>query len=166
MALDASQVVVGVSTLAIYLWNLVKDRPSYGPSKSAGTLILQQFARAFKPEELQVSIVHPGAVWTEGMRESGATESTYKCDDGESRALSPSEYVYLNADVSLVDLPAHFIVWSASPQAEFLHGRFIWANWDVNELKGEAFRKQLDENPKLLTVGVEGLSESKNLPIV
>lgn len=62
IALDASQVVVGVSTLAIYLWNLVKDRPSYEPSKSAGTLIPQQFARAFKPEELQVSIVHPGAV--------------------------------------------------------------------------------------------------------
>ncbi|KAI8673039.1 hypothetical protein NCS56_00768600 [Fusarium sp. Ph1] len=140
------KVVVGVTTLAIYLWNLVKDRPSYGPSKSAGTLILQQFARAFKPEELQVSIVHPGAVWTESMRESGATEGMYQCDD--------------------VDLPAHFIVWAASPQAEFLHGRFIWANWDVNELKGEAFRKQLDENPNLLTVGVEGLSESKNLPIV
>ena len=72
----------------------------------------------------------------------------------------------MHANVSLVNLPAHFIVWSASPQAEFLHGRFIWANWDINELKGEAFRKQLDENPNLLTVGVEGLSESKNLPIV
>ncbi|KAJ3545042.1 hypothetical protein NM208_g2710 [Fusarium decemcellulare] len=140
------KVVVGISTLAIYLWNVVKDRPSYGPSKSAGTLILQQFARAFKPEELQVSIVHPGAVWTDGMGQAGASESTYQCDD--------------------VNLSAHFIVWAASPQAEFLHGRLVWANWDVNELKGEAFRKQLDENPSLLTVGVEGLSEATDLAVV
>lgn len=34
----------------------------------------------------------------------------------------------------LVTLPAHFHVWIASPEAEFLKGRFVWANWDVNEL--------------------------------
>ncbi|KAJ4129465.1 hypothetical protein NW765_016338 [Fusarium oxysporum] len=140
------KVVVGISTLAIYLWNVVNDRPSYGPSKSAGTLILQQFARAFKPEELQVSIVHPGAIWTDGMRQTGASELTYQFDD--------------------VNLPAHFIVWAASPQAEFLHGRLVWANWDVKELKGEVFKKQLEDNPNLLMVGVEGLSETKDLAVV
>jgi hypothetical protein len=34
----------------------------------------------------------------------------------------------------IVELAASFIVWSASPEAEFLKGKFIWSNWDVNEL--------------------------------
>jgi hypothetical protein len=58
------------------------------------------------------------------------------------------------------DLPAHFAVWAASPEAEFLHGRFVLANWDVDEMKGDGFREQLEANPNLLTVGIEGLSES------
>lgn len=38
----------------------------------------------------------------------------------------------------LVALPAHFHVWLASPEAEFLKGRFVWVNWDVDELKSHA----------------------------
>ncbi|KAK6452859.1 hypothetical protein FP744_10009110 [Trichoderma asperellum] len=37
-----------------------------------------------------------------------------------------------------VALPAHFHVWLASPEAEFLKGRFVWVNWDVDELKSHA----------------------------
>ena len=36
---------------------------------------------------------------------------------------------------SLVDLPAHFAVWLASEEADFLRGRFVWSNWDVVELQ-------------------------------
>ncbi|KAE9579232.1 Short chain dehydrogenase andI [Colletotrichum fructicola] len=140
------KVLVALSTLAIYLWNAVASRPAYGPSKSAGTLILQQFAREIKPDQMQISIVHPGAIWTDGMARSGANATTYRYDD--------------------IDLPGHFVLWAASRQAEFLHGRFIWANWDVDELRGEEFRKALEDNPNFLTVGVEGLSETKNLPVV
>ncbi|KAF4826564.1 hypothetical protein CGCTS75_v008958 [Colletotrichum tropicale] len=140
------KVLVALSTLAIYLWNGVASRPAYGPSKSAGTLILQQFAREIKPDQMQISIVHPGAVWTDGMARSGANATTYRYDD--------------------IDLPGHFVLWAASRQAEFLHGRFIWANWDVDELRGEEFKKALEDNPNFLTVGVEGLSEMKNLPVV
>lgn len=34
-------------------------------------------------------------------------------------------------------LAANFIVWFASPEAEFLEGRFAWVNWDVEELKAK-----------------------------
>jgi len=34
--------------------------------------------------------------------------------------------------------PAHFLVWLASPEAAFLRGRLVWANWDVEELKSQA----------------------------
>jgi len=31
-------------------------------------------------------------------------------------------------------LPGDFSVWLASPEAKFLNGRFVWAQWDVDEL--------------------------------
>jgi hypothetical protein len=34
-----------------------------------------------------------------------------------------------------VDLPSHFCVWLTSPEAKFLRGKYVWANWDVDELK-------------------------------
>jgi hypothetical protein len=39
---------------------------------------------------------------------------------------------YHEADVDLVSLPASFNVWLASPEARFLKGKFLWANWDVD----------------------------------
>lgn len=30
------------------------------------------------------------------------------------------------------------MVWLASPEADFLKGKYIWANWDVIELKERA----------------------------
>lgn len=40
--------------------------------------------------------------------------------------------------MNLVSLPASFNVWLASPEARFLKGRFLWTNWDVDELKARA----------------------------
>ena len=37
-----------------------------------------------------------------------------------------------------IELPAHFQVWLASQEAEFLKGKFVWVNWDVDELKARA----------------------------
>lgn len=51
-----------------------------------------------------------------------------------------------------LDLPGHFIVWAASEEAAFLKGKFLWSNWDVDELKQ---RKKEFEGPKL-TVGLQG----------
>ncbi len=34
--------------------------------------------------------------------------------------------------------PAYFSVWAASPEAQFLNGKYVWCNWDVNELKDMA----------------------------
>jgi hypothetical protein len=30
------------------------------------------------------------------------------------------------------------MVWLASPEAAFLKGKYIWANWDVSEMKDRA----------------------------
>ena len=58
----------------------------------------------------------------------------------------------------LVDLPAHSIVWLASPEARFLKGKTVWANWDVDELKA---RKEEIEAGSMLTTTMEGLSSFK-----
>jgi hypothetical protein len=52
-----------------------------------------------------------------------------------------------------VNLPAHFIVWAAAPEAEFLAGRLVWANWDVDELKE---RREEIVKQDLLTLGLRG----------
>ena len=52
-----------------------------------------------------------------------------------------------------VSLPASFNVWLASPEARFLKGKFLWAYWDVDELKAQA--KQLEEGTQL-SIGLVG----------
>ena len=44
----------------------------------------------------------------------------------------------VNTSVLIADLPASFCVWLASGESDFLKGRFVWANWDVNEMKAKA----------------------------
>jgi hypothetical protein len=44
-------------------------------------------------------------------------------------------------------LPASFNVWLASPEARFLKGKFLWVNWDVEELKARA--EELENSQEL-----------------
>ncbi|KAK6000899.1 hypothetical protein QM012_002982 [Aureobasidium pullulans] len=45
-----------------------------------------------------------------------------------------------------IELPADFAVWAASEEAKFLNGKFVWANWDVDELK--TMSKMIRDGPK------------------
>ncbi len=49
-----------------------------------------------------------------------------------------SSLAFLETDCGLVSLPASFNVWLTSPEARFLNGKFLWANWDIDELKAKA----------------------------
>ena len=60
--------------------------------------------------------------------------------------------------LGVVNLPAHFLVWVVSEEASFLKGKFVWANWDVEELKA---LKGGIEGGSLLTVGLEGQTDWK-----
>lgn len=60
----------------------------------------------------------------------------------------------------IVALPGNFAVWAASPEASWLHGRFVWAHWDVDELRADKeFMKRLDRERGFLKVVVQGLEE-------
>jgi len=55
--------------------------------------------------------------------------------------------------VSQVQLPAHFTVWLASDDAKFLKGRFVWASWDIEEMKT---KEKLITQGETWTTGLQG----------
>ena len=55
------------------------------------------------------------------------------------------------------DMAAAFAVWTATKQAAFLHGRFVWASWDVDELAEGETRQQLEEDPYFLRTTISSL---------
>lgn len=46
-------------------------------------------------------------------------------------------------------------LWVSTPAAAFLHGRFIWANWDADELM--AMKQKILDDPALLKIGITGV---------
>lgn len=52
-----------------------------------------------------------------------------------------------------MSLPASFSVWLASTEARFLKGKFLWANWDVDELKAHAKEIEAGSRFNLQVVG-------------
>lgn len=59
-----------------------------------------------------------------------------------------------NAPRDDLDLPGHFTVWLCSPEATFLKGKYVWANWDVEELKAKS---ELIAGSHELEVGLNGV---------
>ncbi|KIW21656.1 hypothetical protein PV08_02236 [Exophiala spinifera] len=53
-----------------------------------------------------------------------------------------------------VELPGQFHLWLASPEADFLKGKFVWVNWDVDELKARADEIKDSHLLKVLLNGV------------
>ncbi|KAF2638879.1 NAD(P)-binding protein [Massarina eburnea CBS 473.64] len=78
---------------------------------------LVEFLAAENPE-IFICSVHPGVVQTDMLVKAGL-------DAGQ-----------LPKDT--VELPAHFMVWLSQPKARFLNGKFLWTNWDVEELSAKA----------------------------
>jgi hypothetical protein len=54
------------------------------------------------------------------------------------------------------ELYGSFAVWAVSKEAEFLHGRFAWSAWDVEELATCEIRKRIDSDPEYLRASIVG----------
>lgn len=52
-----------------------------------------------------------------------------------------------------VELPSNFAVWLCSPKARFLRGKFVWCDWDVEELLA---KKDNIQGSALLTANCVG----------
>jgi hypothetical protein len=62
-----------------------------------------------------------------------------------------------------VNLPGSFAVWAASKEASFLHGRYVWAAWDVEELAQSEVVERLEKDRDYLKISVKGLAWGKKI---
>ncbi|KAL2822137.1 hypothetical protein BDW59DRAFT_181057 [Aspergillus cavernicola] len=127
---SASAVIIDVNSNAAVI--------NYGPGFSAYSVSklsvfrLWDSVAAAKPS-LSVFHLQPGVVDTDMNKEAGGV-----------KAIGYEDHV---------SLPGHFNVWLASGEASFLRGKFLYSNWDVEELlerRGEI------EGGGLLSVGLGG----------
>jgi NAD(P)-dependent dehydrogenase (short-subunit alcohol dehydrogenase family) len=120
-------VVVTLNTMGAHMGGIPK-LSSYGGSKAA-LLRLNEMFQAEEPEVSFIS-VHPGAVATDMATKSELT------------------------GIPLTDaaLAANFILWVTSLEVDFLKGRFVWVNWDVDELKAKK-NEILQQNLLQYTLG-------------
>ncbi|KAK9236925.1 hypothetical protein V1525DRAFT_419945 [Lipomyces kononenkoae] len=137
---DKQKFLVNVSTQAIHDTANpgVAVRPAYTLTKMAGTLLFQVIAQNTSPKKLQVISFHPGLIYNDAWKAMSAS-------------LVPELF-------DNVDLCSGFAVWAATKEAEFLHGRFVWASWDVEELSTGDVRKRIDEDPYFLKCSIVGIN--------
>ncbi|OAP63731.1 hypothetical protein AYL99_02958 [Fonsecaea erecta] len=121
--------VINISTAAIHVpAALVTNLSAYASSKLAALKVFE-FVQSEHPDWHVVN-VQPGVISSDINAKHGA--------------LAPTD---------TPDLPASFAVWACSPEAKFLKNKFVWANWDTDEMKAKA-----DEiaNSPAFTMGLAG----------
>jgi NAD(P)-dependent dehydrogenase (short-subunit alcohol dehydrogenase family) len=131
-ATDAS--IVATSTGVAHMpamFEYSKHGSGYSVSKMGMTKFYEHIA-AENPD-VQVVIIQPGVIDTPMNRKSGVQNPAF-------------------ADT--MDLSTDFRLWCASPEAKFLSGRFVWVNWDVEELKG--LKDRFVQDPTYLATGLVG----------
>ncbi|KAK1752793.1 NAD(P)-binding protein [Echria macrotheca] len=139
---DKPRAIINISTQAIHQCHkehvpIVAERPEYSMTKLAGTMVMQYVALDADPDEVQILSYHPGSTYSEAWSSIGVPEEFMPFDD--------------------IQLPGNYAVWAASPEAKFLHGRFVWSSWDVDELANGPLRKRIDSEVDFLRVGIFGL---------
>jgi len=100
--------------------------------------------------------VHTATVEAHGM-----SKDMFPFDD--SKASYATVTCVRRLTFAAVSLPANFLVWAATKQAAFLHGRFVWAPWDVEELA--ALKPKIEEDKGFLKVGLQGV-KSQDFPLL
>ncbi|KAF2110012.1 hypothetical protein BDV96DRAFT_218777 [Lophiotrema nucula] len=129
---SGQKIVIDVATNAIT--NHFPMTPAYGASKSAFTFFMRHLQHD-RPE-IRVYSFHPGAIWTPLVKNAGFTREI----------IAPIE--------DDVELPGRFAVWLASPQAEFLKGRFLFAKWDVEDLVKNKAAFENDNRYSVVTLNI------------
>lgn len=130
---QTGKVLINISTAGTHVNPTIRHSSAYNTTKQCFTSVLQPFADEVPVEKCQILSVHPGII---------VTESTA---DFKDAALPWTN----------IDLPAGWCVWASTKQASFLHGRFLWTEWGVDELEG--MKDWLLSNPGLLRMGLQGV---------
>ncbi|KAJ4328292.1 hypothetical protein N0V84_001332 [Fusarium piperis] len=131
-----SRILINLTSVVVHSPDMAGPVPLYSLTKSASTAMMQTIAYAIPAKDMQIISMNPGMHYTESFQRFAEADS-FPWDD--------------------IKLPGDFAVWAASDEAEFLHGRFVWANWDVNELQTGPLRQRIENDPDFLKMTVKGL---------
>jgi NAD(P)-dependent dehydrogenase (short-subunit alcohol dehydrogenase family) len=121
--------LINISSAALQVSTTL--RVGYGSSKAAAACVLQHFASEQGTHGTRVFSFHPGCFYTPEVAKQFAKDAL---------------------EWDNIDLPAYFALWLAGPESDFLHGRHMWANWDVDEMI--ALKEKLHTDKSFLTVGL------------
>ena len=128
-----TKTVIKISSNASHLY--IPHTSGYAASKAASNELMAFFADEYTPAKDGVRLfsIHPGAFYT---------------------PLAASQYPADAFPWEDVRLPGHFCAWLglSGEEADFLHGRFVWAQWNIDELI--ALRKKVEGNPSYLKIGL------------
>ncbi|KAL8717761.1 MAG: hypothetical protein Q9225_005022 [Loekoesia sp. 1 TL-2023] len=111
---DKSVTFVNLTTAGI-LFPPFPSMGAYVSSKMAAVKLLEVFA--VENPQVRLHNVHPGLLKT-------------------AMSAKLEEKVKLPYAYDDISLPVDFLVWVASPEAEFLRNKIVFSSWDVEELKG------------------------------
>jgi len=123
--------IIAINTGAAHIYYM-GPVPSYVASKAAAARMMDQLA--FENPDVRVFNLHPGIIPTAMNEKSGMMD--FANDTAE--------------------LPAGFAVWLSSREADFLRGRFLWANWDVEQLIKMKENGDFEEQPELMQFNLVG----------
>jgi NAD(P)-dependent dehydrogenase (short-subunit alcohol dehydrogenase family) len=128
----APAVVLTISSLAAHIrWPFI-GWSGYNATKLAQVRV-QEMLR-FEHPDVRFINVHPGAIESDGFDKSGADMPPEEMTDGK--------------------VAGQFCAWVVTDEAAFLSGRFVWAEWDIDELKAK--KDEILEKDLLLTT-IDGL---------
>ncbi|EME44037.1 hypothetical protein DOTSEDRAFT_71740 [Dothistroma septosporum NZE10] len=127
-----SKTVINISSAAAHI--TLPGQVAYGASKAGFLGIMSAMANEYSPQKdgVRLMSMHPGIILTDLASAVGYGEGDLEWEDEK--------------------LPGHFAIWLTGNEAEFLHGRFVWAQWDVDELV--QLKKKVEEDQGLLKLGL------------
>ncbi|KAE9370003.1 NAD(P)-binding protein [Stipitochalara longipes BDJ] len=125
---QAGATIINVSSGAAHI-SYIEGFSGYSAAKLA-TIKIMEYVQHENPE-LRVFNINPGFIETNMAKASGLPTEIFD-ESG---------------------LPGAFCVWLASPESDFLKGRFLWASWDVKELKAKS---EMIKARDLLTIKLSG----------
>lgn len=136
-------VLIDISSAALQTYPHPRLALGYPSTKAGFSNYLCHLADIVPEPSMRIISLHPGVVYTSAVE---------RVSGGRGRDLPIWD------DPSLA---AHMALWLSSPAAAFLHGRFIWANWNADELVARS--EEILSDHGLLKVGITGV-KSFNMP--
>lgn len=133
-----SKILIDISSAALQTYPHPRLALGYPSTKAGFSNYLCHLADIVPETSMRIISLHPGVVYTSAVeRTSGGRGKDLPIWDDPS-------------------LSAHMALWLSSPAAAFLHGRFVWANWDADELV--ARKREILGDHGLLKVGITGVN--------